>query len=981
MNSVETSVRRSEGGDFVPRSATLTLRAEYPAAVGLAAFAMLFAIYLGILTAVSGWSFTLEQLASYWYFILPLAAGFGVQVGLYTRLKQVIGRAGPGRAVVAASGTTSTVAMVSCCAHYLVNILPLLGATGLVALAAQYQVEFFWVGLAMSGAGIAFIATRLYKGTREHASCAAPAVETKGIVAQGAADTDTRNGMATDPVCGMTVDPTTAAGSADFRGTTYWFCSTHCLAKFKNDPQRFVGSAPQASRGSTEHVHAHHAVAAHAAPARKDEPALHERVTVQEPGAVIYTCPMHPQVRQPMPGNCPLCGMALEPELPTIEEGPSPELVDFTRRFWWTLPLTAIVTVLAMAGHRLQWFEPAAQSWIELVLSAPIVWWAGWPFFVRLRQSLANKSPNMWTLIGTGVGIAWLYSAAATLAPQLFPASFIEHGRIGVYFEAAAVITSLTLLGQVLELRARAATSAAIKALLGLAPKTARRLRDDGTEEDVPLAHVHVGDRLRVRPGEKVPVDGIVLEGRSSVDESMLTGEPIPVEKNSGERVIGATINGTGSLIMRAEKVGAETVLAQIVQLVAAAQRSRAPLQRMADAVSYWFVLAVGAVAVATFFVWGFFGPEPSWVYGTINAIAVLIIACPCALGLATPMSVMVATGRAATSGVLFKDAEAIEHLRKVDTLIVDKTGTLTVGKPAFRAVVAAPEFSEEQVLRAAASLDQGSEHPLAEAIVAEARKRTLSLETAADFESSTGIGVRGTVAGARTAVGNTVLMKQDGIDVEPLVQSAEKLRAEGASVVFVAVAGRLAGLIAVADPIKASTPEALRVLREAGIRVVMATGDGVTTARAVATQLGIDEFLGEVRPQDKVELVAKLKAEGRRVAMAGDGINDAPALAAADVGIAMGTGTDVAMAAGHVTLVKGDLRGIARARQLSQATVANMKQNLSFALVYNALGVPIAAGVLYPVFGLLLSPLIAALAMSLSSVSVVSNALRLRTK
>jgi len=587
----------------------------------------------------------------------------------------------------------------------------------------------------------------------------------------------------------------------------------------------------------------------------------------------------------------------------------------------------------------------------------------------------------MWTLIGTGVGIAWLYSAVATLAPQVFPASFMEHGRIGVYFEAAAVIVSLTLLGQLLELRARSATSAAIKALLGLAPKTARRLRDDGTEEDVPLAHVHVGDRLRVRPGEKVPIDGVVLDGRSSVDESMLTGESIPVEKTAGERLIGATINGTGSLIMRAEKIGAETVLAQIVQMVAAAQRSRAPLQRMADAVSYWFVLAVAAIALAAFFVWGLFGPEPSWVYGTINAIAVLIIACPCALGLATPMSVMVATGRAATSGVLFKDAEAIEHLRKIDTLIVDKTGTLTVGKPAFRAVVAASGFSEEQVLQTAASLDQGSEHPLAEAIVAEARARMLALEKVADFESSTGIGVRGTVAGARTAVGNTVLMQQDGIDIAPLVQSAEKLRAEGASVVYVAVAGRVAGLIAVADPIKPSTPEALRVLREAGIRVVMATGDGVTTARAVARELGIDDFQGEVRPQDKVELVRTLKAQGRRVAMAGDGINDAPALAAADVGIAMGTGTDVAMAAGHVTLVKGDLRGIARARQLSQATVANMKQNLGFALVYNALGVPIAAGVLYPAIGLLLSPLIAALAMSFSSVSVVGNALRLRTQ
>jgi Cu+-exporting ATPase len=695
----------------------------------------------------------------------------------------------------------------------------------------------------------------------------------------------------------------------------------------------------------------------------------------------IYTCPMHPKVRQPAPGHCPICGMALEPVLPTVDDGPSPELVDFTHRFWWTLPLTVIVTVLAMAGYRLRWFEPAAQSWIELALSTPVVWWAAWPFFVRWQQSLANRSPNMWTLIGTGVGIAWLYSAMATLAPQVFPSSFVEHGRVGVYFEAAAVIVSLTLLGQVLELRARSATSAAIKALLGLAPKTARRLRDDGGEEDIPLAHVHVGDRLRVRPGEKVPVDGVVLEGRSSIDESMLTGEPIPVEKRAGEHVIGATINGNGSLVMRAEKVGVETVLSQIVQLVAAAQRSRAPLQRMADAVSYWFVLAVGAIAVATFFAWGFFGPSPSWVYGTINAIAVLIIACPCALGLATPMSVMVATGRAATSGVLFKDAEAIEHLRKVDTLIVDKTGTLTVGKPAFRAVVAAPGFDDAQGLQAAASLDAGSEHPLAEAIVAEARRRGLAIVPASDFESSTGIGVRGTIGGAHIAVGNTVLMRQEGVEVAPLAADAERLRTEGASVVFVAIAGRLAGLIAVADPVKPSTQEALHALKRAGIRVVMATGDGLTTARAVASQLDIDEVHGEVRPQDKVELVAKLKREGRRVAMAGDGINDAPALAAADVGIAMGTGTDVAMAAGHVTLVKGDLRGIARARQLSQATVANMKQNLSFALVYNALGVPIAAGVLYPSFGLLLSPLIAALAMSLSSVSVVGNALRLRMK
>jgi Cu+-exporting ATPase len=757
-----------------------------------------------------------------------------------------------------------------------------------------------------------------------------------------------------DPVCGMSVTAETPH-RFEYMGQRYYFCSAKCRERFAAEPHKYttLDTAPVIGAAATP---------------------------VAVPGTT-YTCPMHPEIRRDRPGTCPICGMALEPLMPSLDEEESPELVDFRRRFWWTLPLTIIVTVLAMAGHRLQWLAPATQSWVELVLSAPVVWWAGWPFFVRWRQSIANRSPNMWTLIGTGVGIAWLYSAVATLAPQIFPASFVEHGRVGVYFEAAVVIVSLTLLGQLLELRARSATSAAIKALLGLAPKTARRLRDDGTEEDVPLAHVHIGDRLRVRPGEKVPVDGVVLEGRSSVDESMLTGEPIPVEKSASERLIGATINGTGSLVMRAEKIGAETVLAQIVQMVALAQRSRAPLQRMADAVSFWFVLAVGAIALATFLIWGFFGPSPSWVYGTINAIAVLIIACPCALGLATPMSVMVATGRAASSGVLFKDAEAIEHLRTIDTLIVDKTGTLTVGKPAFRTVIAAPGFAEDKVLAAAASLDQGSEHPLAEAIVAEARTRKLPLENVADFESSTGIGVRGTVADAHTAVGNTVLMQQEGIDVTPLASSAEQLRAEGASVVFVAIASRLAGLIAVADPIKASTPEAMRVLRDAGIHVVMATGDGVTTARAVARQLGIDEFHGEVRPQDKVELVKALKTKGHRVAMAGDGINDAPALAAADVGIAMGTGTDVAMAAGHVTLVKGDLRGIARARQLSQATVTNMKQNLGFALVYNALGVPIAAGVLYPFFGLLLSPLIAALAMSLSSVSVVGNALRLRTQ
>jgi Cu+-exporting ATPase len=705
-----------------------------------------------------------------------------------------------------------------------------------------------------------------------------------------------------------------------------------------------------------------------------------DRAAEQGPGGVtIYTCPMHPQIRRQAPGNCPICGMALEPEMPAVEEEQNPELEDFTRRFWWTLPLTIVGVVLAMGGHRLVPIEPAAMSWVELVLATPVVLWAGWPFFVRCIDSMRNRSPNMWTLIGIGVAAAYVYSVLATVVPNLFPSEFREMGRVAVYFEAASVIVSLTLLGQILELRARSQTSAAIRSLLGLAPKTARRIRPDGSEEDVPLATIHIGDVLRVRPGEKVPVDGIVTEGTSSVDESMLTGEPIPVEKAPGARVIGATINGTGSLVMRAEKIGSQTVLAQIVQMVAQAQRSRAPTQRLADSVARWFVLAVLGIAVLTAIVWWTVGPEPRGVYAVLNAVAVLIIACPCALGLATPMSVMVASGRAATSGILFRDAEALETLRKVDTLIVDKTGTLTLGRPVFAKAVAIAPFDESEVLRLAASADQGSEHPLANAIVEAARERKLQFSKPDNFESSTGIGVRAKVEGRSIALGNTRLIEEVGANAQPVASEAEQLRADGASVIYLAVDGRLAGLLAVHDPIKESTPSAIKALHDAAIRIVMATGDGATTARAVASRLGIDEVYGEVRPEDKSDVVARFQAEGRKVAMAGDGINDAPALARADVGIAMGTGTDVAMSSSQVTLVKGDLRGIARARQLSEATVRNMYENLGFALVYNALGVPVAAGVLYPFFGILLSPLIAAAAMSLSSVSVVGNALRLR--
>jgi Cu+-exporting ATPase len=671
--------------------------------------------------------------------------------------------------------------------------------------------------------------------------------------------------------------------------------------------------------------------------------------------------------------------MTLDPEIPSLADDDNPELRDFQRRFWWTLPLTGMVFVLAMFGHRLQWMSMASQGWVEFALATPIVAWAGFPFFQRGWMSLVNRSPNMWTLISLGTGAAFLYSVVATLAPQVFPPSFASMGRVAVYFEAAAVIISLTLLGQVLELRARSQTSAAIKSLLGLAPKTARRISADGGEEDVPLVQIHVGDSLRVRPGEKVPVDGTVTEGGSAVDESMISGEPIPVSKRIGDKVIGATLNTNGALVIRADKVGAATVLSQIVQMVAQAQRTRAPMQRMADSVAGYFAVSVVGAALLTLLAWGLFGPEPRWVFGLINAVSVLIIACPCALGLATPMSIMVATGRGATQGVLFRDAAAIENLRKVNTLIIDKTGTLTEGHPAFDRAIPAPGTDADEVLRLAASLDQGSEHPLAEAIVRAGRDKGLALEKPTAFLSLSGIGVRGDVSGRQLALGNTALMQQTSVAVDALEPQAEALRAEGASVMYLAADGKLIGLLAVSDPIKKTTVDALATLKAAGLRIVMATGDGLTTAKAVGARLGIDEVHGEVKPAEKLQLVESLQKEGRVVAMAGDGINDAPALAKADVGIAMGTGTDAAMNSAQVTLVKGDLRGIATARTLSVATVGNMKQNLMFAFLYNALGIPIAAGVLYPFTGWLLSPMIAAVAMSFSSASVIGNALRLR--
>ena len=766
--------------------------------------------------------------------------------------------------------------------------------------------------------------------------------------AHGHPNVDSLETSSIDPVCGMKVAPNPSMKIVH-EGQDFYFCSNGCRGKFQANPAAYlqpksIGLAEPAPSGAT------------------------------------FTCPMHPEIIRAQPGSCPICGMALEPLMPSLDDEENPELVDFRHRFWWTLPLSVAVFSMAMFGHMVFPDGLPFQNLWELGLSAPVVLWAGWPFFLRCGQSIRRRSPNMWTLIGIGVAAAFGYSLVATFSPGLFPATFAGHGgRIGVYYEAAAVIVSLTLLGQILELRARSQTSAAIKSLMGLAPKTARRIRDDGTEEDIALTHIHVGDALRVRPGEKVPVDGKVAEGESAVDESMLTGEPMPVTKRAGDKVIGATLNTSGSLVVRAEKVGAATMLSQIVQMVAQAQRSRAPMQRLADVVAGYFVMVVIIIALLTLLGWGFFGPEPSWVFGFVNAVAVLIIACPCALGLATPMSIMAATGRAATQGMLFRDAAAIEGMRKVDTLIVDKTGTLTEGRPVFDKVIAATGFRDDDVLLMAASIDQGSEHPLAQAIVNHANARKLALIKPDSFESSSGIGVRGVLSGRRIALGNTALMDEEKIDWRPLSAQAETLRSEGASVMYLAADGQLAGLIAVSDPVKASTLEALDALRAAGLTVIMATGDGLTTAKAVANRLGISEVYGEVKPQDKLLLVERLQKQGKIVAMAGDGINDAPALAKANVGIAMGTGTDVAINSAHLTLIKGDLRAIARARLLSIETVRNMWQNLGFAFVYNALGIPLAAGLLYPLTGQLLSPVVAALAMSLSSVSVISNALRLR--
>ena len=803
-----------------------------------------------------------------------------------------------------------------------------------------------------------------------------------------------------DPVCGMTIDAAEAVGSVDQDGRTYYFCSTTCLERFKADPRKYLGRAVEtaptraptgvvtaSSRGAdVEYTCPMHPEVRQVGPGScpKCGMALEPVVPQARQPRVEYTCPMHPEIVRDRPGNCPICGMALEPRTITApEEGEeNHELRDMTRRLWVSAVLSVPLLFIAMAHDVAgQLAPPTTLRWLELALATPVVLWGGWPFFVRAWQSLAYRSLNMFTLIGLGVSVAYIYSLVATLAPGLFPTSFrgVE-GLVAVYFEAAAVIVTLVLLGQVLELRARSRTGSAMRALLGLAPKQARRVNDDGREEDVSLDAVRVGDRLRVRPGEKVPVDGTVVQGSSSVDESMVTGEPMPVEKHEGDNVIGATINANGSFVMRAERVGAETLLSQIVRMVGEAQRSRAPVQRLADTVSSYFVPAVVAAAVLAFIVWALVGPEPRMAYALVAAVSVLIIACPCALGLATPMSIMVATGKAASVGVLFRNAEAIETLRQVDTLIVDKTGTLTEGRPKLVDALSTSGLDEAELIRLAASLEQGSEHPLAHAILSGASERRLSLSKPEDFAAVSGKGVTGKVDGRTVALGNAALFQQLGIDIAPLTAEADTRRNDGQTVMFVAVDGYAAGVVAVADPVRPTTAEAVRQLHDEGLRLVMLTGDNRRTADAVARRLGIDQVIADVLPDQKSDVVKRLQAEGRFVAMAGDGINDAPALAQAQVGIAMGTGTDVAMESAGVTLVKGDLTGIVRARRLSRATMANIKQNLFFAFVYNALGVPLAAGMLYPFFGLLLNPMIAAAAMSFSSVSVIANALRLRT-
>jgi P-type Cu+ transporter len=754
-----------------------------------------------------------------------------------------------------------------------------------------------------------------------------------------------------DPVCGMTVDPHKTQHRASRAGHAYYFCSAGCKAKFEADPHRYL--QPEQAR------------------------------QIPVPEGAMYTCPMHPEIRQQGPGSCPICGMALEPEVVSLDDGPNPELADMSRRFWIGLALTVPVFLLEMGGHLANLAHSIGQqtsNWMQFALATPVVLWAGWPFFVRGWQSVVTRNLNMFTLIAMGTGIAWLYSVAATFAPGLFPAAFRMHdGAVPVYFEAAAVITVLVLLGQVLELRAREQTSGAIRALLDLAPKTARRIDPQGEEADVPLDQIAVGDRLRVRPGEKMPLDGSVLEGRSLVDESMVTGEPMPAAKEPGAKVIGGTLNKNGTLVILAEKVGRDTLLARIVQMVATAQRSRAPIQRLADQVAGWFVPAVIAVAVIAFAAWAIWGPEPRLTFGLIAAVSVLIIACPCALGLATPMSIMVGVGRGAREGVLIRDAAALEQMEKIDTLIVDKTGTLTAGKPKVTAVIPTAGFEESEILRIAASLERGSEHPLAEAIVTAAVEKGLALSSAEAFEAPTGKGVKGGIAGKAVLIGSKAFLASEGVATGSLDAEADAARRQGATAVYLASDGALAGVIAIADPIKDTTAGALAALRESGIRIVMATGDDGVTAQAVGRTLGIDDIRAGMLPEDKARIVAELRGQGAIVAVAGDGINDAPALAAADVGIAMGTGTDVAMESAGVTLVKGDLTGIVRARLLSEKTMRNIRQNLLFAFIYNAAGVPVAAGILYPAFGLLLSPVIAAAAMSLSSVSVVANALRLR--